>query len=147
MSRTFWSAKEIQTSGAALTNPPVLDMTLVKSKEDLQARKEVIIEFITASKDLRDFCERAPNFYRQELMKHKLTPERGGQPQKVCPVPEGQERDDWPCGSGRPPGQGHVNADNVTGGKLGQMKYIPETGHLRFQGKNCRTSTNKPTRN
>jgi len=66
--------KKYQTAGAALTNPPVLDMAPVKSKEDLQAREEVVTEFIAASKELRDFCRNAPEAYRQELLNHKLTP-------------------------------------------------------------------------
>jgi len=58
-----------------LTNPPVLDMAPVKSREELQAREELISEFITASEDLRDFCANAPDTYRRELLRHKLTPE------------------------------------------------------------------------
>ncbi len=62
-------------AGAALTNPPVLDVALVKSREELQMREEVIREYIAASKDLRDFCDNATETYRQELLNHKLTPE------------------------------------------------------------------------
>src|SRR5207249_4786361 len=58
----------------ALTNPPVLDMTLVKSKEALQAREEIIEDYITASKDLQDFANNVFDVYREELLKHKLTP-------------------------------------------------------------------------
>ncbi len=128
--------KKYQTSGAALTNPPVLDMTLVKSKEDLQARKEVIIEFITASKDLRDFCERAPDFYRQELMKHKLTPETReaslkkfvqslkGKNETIAALREADVRR----------GKAMLTPIMLLEANWGKWRYIPETGHLRFQG-------------
>jgi len=67
--------KKYQMAGAALTNPPVLDVALMKSREELQTREEVIREYITASEDLRDFCDNSIEAYRQELLNHKLTPE------------------------------------------------------------------------
>jgi hypothetical protein len=67
--------KNYERAGAALTNPPVLDMALLKSKEDLQTREEIVREFIAASKDMRDFCDNAIETYRQALLNHKLTPE------------------------------------------------------------------------
>jgi hypothetical protein len=67
--------KKYQASAVALTNPPVLDMAGLKGKEELQARVEAIREFIAASKELQDFCENALDTYRDELSKHKLTPE------------------------------------------------------------------------
>jgi len=60
---------------AALTNPPVLDMALVKSRGDLQARAEAARGMIKAAKDLREFAENMPEIYRQELQRHKLSPE------------------------------------------------------------------------
>jgi DNA polymerase III gamma/tau subunit len=67
--------KRYQTSGAGLTNPPVMDMSLVRTKEDLEERKETISDFISASEELRNFCEDAPSFYREELLNHKLSPQ------------------------------------------------------------------------
>jgi threonine/homoserine/homoserine lactone efflux protein len=64
-----------QMAGAALTNPPVLDVASVKSREELPPREEVIRDYIAASKDLRDFCDNATEAYRQELLNHKLAPE------------------------------------------------------------------------
>jgi hypothetical protein len=67
--------KKYQMAGALLTNPPVLNVAPVKSREELQAREEVVREYIAASKDLRDFCDNSTEAYRQELLNHKLTPE------------------------------------------------------------------------
>ena len=60
---------------AALTNPPVLDMALVKGRGDLQARAEAVRRLIKAAKNLREFAENMPEIYRQELQRHKLSPE------------------------------------------------------------------------
>ncbi len=74
--------KNYQFYGAALTGPSVLDMSLVKRRKDLQDREEVIRDFITATEELLDFCASAPDIYRQELLKHKLTPEARDAAQK-----------------------------------------------------------------
>ena len=59
---------------AALTNPPVLDMALVRSRADLRARAEAARRLVSAAKDLRDFAENTPEIYRRELQRHKLSP-------------------------------------------------------------------------
>jgi hypothetical protein len=128
--------KKYQTSAAALTNPPVLDMTLVQSKEDLRAREEAVGDFITASKDLRDFCDSAPDFYRRELLKHKLTPEareaslkkfdqslRGMNPAIVA-LREADVRR----------GQAMLKLVTFLEANWGKWEYSPETDRLRFQG-------------
>ncbi len=128
--------KKYQTSGAALTNPPVLDLGLVKSKEDLQAREEVISEFITASKNLRDFCDGAPDIYRQELLKHKLTPEtreaslkkfveslRGMNPTIVALRKADVRR-----------GKAMLKLITLLEANWGKWDYKPETDQVQFQG-------------
>jgi hypothetical protein len=67
--------KKYEADGAALTNPPVLDMSSVKSREDLQAREQVIREYIASSKNMRDFNANAEETYRQELLAQKVAPE------------------------------------------------------------------------
>ena len=59
---------------AALTNPPVLDMALVRSRADLRARADAVRRLVSAAKDLRDFAENTPEIYRRELQRHKLSP-------------------------------------------------------------------------
>ena len=60
---------------APLTNPPVLEMAPVKSQGELQARAEAVRRLISAAKDLEEFAKNTPEIYRQELRKHKLSPE------------------------------------------------------------------------
>jgi len=67
--------KRYDSAWAALTNPPVLDMALVKSRGDLQTRAEAVRRLINAAQNLRQFAENTPEIYRQELGKHKLSPE------------------------------------------------------------------------
>jgi hypothetical protein len=67
--------KKYEVATAALTNPPVLDVITVKSREDLRAREQVISEYITASKNMRDFYSNAAEIYRQELLAQKVAPE------------------------------------------------------------------------
>ena len=59
---------------APLTNPPVLEMALVKSQGELQARAEAVRRVISAAKDLQEFAKDTPDIYRRELRKHKLSP-------------------------------------------------------------------------
>lgn len=75
VAKAFELEKNYQIAGAELSNPPVLDMALVKSKEDLEARKKVVSEFIRASKELQYFCDSATDAYGRELLKLDLTPE------------------------------------------------------------------------
>jgi len=65
-------AKKYESSWAALTNPPVLDMASVKSREELKVRREMVDEFIAESKALLDIAEHGTELYRQELLKHDL---------------------------------------------------------------------------
>jgi hypothetical protein len=58
----------------ALTNPPVLDMALVKSRSDLQAREEAVGRLIQAARDLQEFAGNTPKIYEQELRRHLLSP-------------------------------------------------------------------------
>ena len=67
--------KRYDSAWAALTNPPVLDMALVKSEGDLQARAAAVGRAIQAAKDLQEFAENTPEIYRQELRKHQLSPQ------------------------------------------------------------------------
>jgi hypothetical protein len=62
---------------AALTTPPVLEMAPVKSRADLQAREETVEHLIQAAKQLEEFAENTPDYYRRELLRHKLSPEAG----------------------------------------------------------------------
>jgi hypothetical protein len=62
-----------QNAAKGLTNPPVLEMSSVKSTNDLSAREEVILEFVTASRELLNFSKNASEIYREELSKHKLS--------------------------------------------------------------------------
>jgi len=137
VANAFELQKKYQTSLAALTNPPVLDMTLVKSKEDLQTRKEIIGEFIAASKDLRDFFDSAPDFYRQELLRHKLTPETREASlkkfdqslsrvwnQKIAALLEAEMHKS----------KAMLKMVMFLEANWGKWRYILETGHLRFQG-------------
>ena len=68
------SQSRYDSAWAALTNPPVLDMALVRSRADLQARAEAVRRSVNAARDLRDFAENTPEIYRQELQRHKLAP-------------------------------------------------------------------------
>jgi hypothetical protein len=67
--------KRYDSTWAALTNPPVLDMAAVKSQADLQARAGAVRRLIKAGQDLQKFTENMPDLYRQELQRHKLSPE------------------------------------------------------------------------
>jgi len=66
--------KKYEIATATLTNPPVLDVSTMKSRADLQAREQVISEYITASKNMRDFYANAAETYRQELLAQKVAP-------------------------------------------------------------------------
>ena len=67
--------KRYDSASAALANPPVLDLALVKSRVELQGRAEAVRRLITAAKDLQEFAENTPEIYRQELQRHKLSPQ------------------------------------------------------------------------
>jgi hypothetical protein len=67
--------RRYDSASAALTNPPVLDMALVKSQGELKARAEAVRRMITAAKNLQQFAEHTPDIYRQELQRHKLSPQ------------------------------------------------------------------------
>lgn len=67
--------KKYDAAWAPLTDPPVLEMALVKSQGELQARAEAVRRVITAAKDLQEFAKNTPEIYRRELQKHKLSPE------------------------------------------------------------------------
>jgi len=69
------SQQQYDLAAAALTNPPVLDMALVKNRADLQARAEAVRRLIKAARDMREFAENTPEIYRRELEKHKLPPQ------------------------------------------------------------------------
>jgi hypothetical protein len=60
---------------AAVTNPPILDMGLVKTQADLRARAEMARRWISACRDLSEFTGQLPEFYRRELLRHKLPSE------------------------------------------------------------------------
>ncbi len=66
--------KKYDSAWAALTNPPVLDMALVKSREELRARAEAVGRLIKAGRDLQEFTKNMPEIYQRELGKHKLSP-------------------------------------------------------------------------
>jgi hypothetical protein len=66
--------KQYDLAADALTNPPVLDIALVKSRADLQTRAESVRRLIKAARDLQQFAENTPEIYRRELEKHKLPP-------------------------------------------------------------------------
>ena len=68
------SQSRYDSAWGALTNPPVLDMALIRSRADLRARAEAVRRLLNAAKDLRDFAENTPEIYRQELQRHKLAP-------------------------------------------------------------------------
>ena len=63
------------TAWGPLTNPPVLEMALVKSRADLRARAEAVRRLVSAAKDLEEFARNTPEIYRQELERHQLSPE------------------------------------------------------------------------
>lgn len=63
-----------ERTGAALTNPPVLDLSAVKTKDDLQRRRELIEKHIAASAALLDFSKDATNTLKRELLKYPLAP-------------------------------------------------------------------------
>src|SRR5579863_309978 len=62
-----------QTAGDLLADPPVLDMTLVKTREDLHARQGLVRQFLKASQDSLDFTTNDVELYRQELLKHDIS--------------------------------------------------------------------------
>ena len=66
--------KKYDSAWAALTNPPVLDMALVKSREELRTRAEAVDRLIKAGRDLQEFTKNMPEIYQRELRKHKLSP-------------------------------------------------------------------------
>jgi hypothetical protein len=66
--------KRYDAAWAPLTNPPVLEMALVKSQGELQARAKAVRHLISAAKDLLEFAKNTPEIYRQELRKHQLSP-------------------------------------------------------------------------
>lgn len=79
-SRNFAAAlrarqKDYDSAWSALTNPPVLDMTLVKNSADLQARAKAARRLIDTASDLLDFAQTTPDLYRRELQRHKLSPQ------------------------------------------------------------------------
>jgi len=47
----------------------------VKSQGELQARAQAVRGLIRAATDLQEFAKNTPDIYRQELRKHKLSPE------------------------------------------------------------------------
>lgn len=126
--------KKYLITGAALTNPPVLDMALVKSKEDLQTREEAVHQFIAVSKDMRDFCDNAIETYRQELLNHKLTPEMREaslnafieKVQGVNPTLMALRRADVRRG------EATLNVLAYLEDKWGRWEYLPEKNRLRF---------------
>lgn len=65
-------AKKYESSWAALTNPPVLDMAAVKSLEELKVREEKVGQFVADSKALLDIADHGTELYEQELLKHDL---------------------------------------------------------------------------
>ncbi|HXR07288.1 MAG TPA: hypothetical protein VN765_08155 [Candidatus Acidoferrum sp.] len=67
--------KRCDAAWKALTNPPVLDMGLVKTQADLRGREEAARRWIGACQDLGEFTEKMPEIYRRELLRHKLSPE------------------------------------------------------------------------
>jgi len=67
--------RKYEVAGASLTNPPVMDVSNVKSREDLQAREQVISDYITASKNMQEFSANSAQIYRQELLAQKVAPE------------------------------------------------------------------------
>jgi hypothetical protein len=70
-----WLQESYDNAWAALTNPPVLEMALVKSRADLRAREQTVGRLIQAAKQLQEFAENTPDYYRRELGRHKLSPE------------------------------------------------------------------------
>jgi hypothetical protein len=66
--------KNYDSAWAALTNPPVLDMALVKSQGDLRLRAEAVRRSIRAGRDLEEFTGKMPEIYQRELLRHKLSP-------------------------------------------------------------------------
>ena len=70
--RTKELAKKYESSWAALTNPPVLDMASVKSREELLVREEKVGQFIADSKALLEIADHGTELYEQELLKHDL---------------------------------------------------------------------------
>lgn len=127
--------KKYEKAGAALTNPPVLDMALVKGKEDLQTREVVVQEFIAASKELLDFSNNSTEAYRQELLNHKLTPEIREaclkafiqKVQGVNPTLIALRRADVRRG------EATLNVLTYLEDNWGQWEYRPETKRLRFK--------------
>ncbi len=67
--------KKCDAAWAAVTNPPILDMGLVKTQADLRARAETARGWISACRDLSEFTGQMPEIYRRELLRHKLPPE------------------------------------------------------------------------
>jgi hypothetical protein len=63
------------TASAALTNPPVLSMALVREKADLEARKQSVLACIAASQELIAFGESAPARLEKELSRANLSPD------------------------------------------------------------------------
>ncbi len=70
-----WLQEGYDNAWAALTNPPVLEMAQVKSRADLRAREKTVTRLIQAAKQLQEFAENMPDYYRRELERHKLSPE------------------------------------------------------------------------
>jgi hypothetical protein len=67
--------KGCDSAWASVTNPPILDMGLVKTQADLRARAETARRWISACRDLSEFTGQMPEFYRRELLRHELSPE------------------------------------------------------------------------
>jgi hypothetical protein len=65
-------AAKYRSSGEALMNHRVLDMSSVKSRDELNMREKMVDDFIAACKALQDLAEHGPALYEQELLKSDL---------------------------------------------------------------------------
>ncbi|EEF62437.1 hypothetical protein [Pedosphaera parvula] len=72
---TWLFSNAYSTAYAALTNPPVLSMVLVKEKADLEARKKATLACIAASQELIAFWTSAAARLAEELSRANLSPD------------------------------------------------------------------------
>jgi hypothetical protein len=80
LNRVLLLQREFVNSQWALTNPPVLEMSSVQSREDLEKRRQAVRKFIHANEAMQEICANAMQLYREELIRIQTPPGLG----KAC---------------------------------------------------------------
>jgi hypothetical protein len=124
-----------QSSWAELTNPPVLDMALVKNRGDLKVREQKIGEFVAACHALLELSENPGEAYRRQLLGQQLAPETqeslvrafteslAGKNPQILALRQADVRR----------GEALLKAVAYLDSKWGQWDYVPDTRQIRFK--------------